>query len=115
MFTQQWFWISFFAFYFVGTFQYYRTKGLLNGTKVLIQETVANLCSLALLIFWAIGLFVADSWWQPIVALGISVFVSGILGGVVDAILPKSARIFVAALSPLVALALTVAAYIVWY
>lgn len=115
MFTQAWFWISLSSFFFNSNFNYYKSRGLLNGTAIAKQDAVAGISMLGLLIFWTTGLFVADHWWQPIAALGISMVGSGILGMILDVILPRSVGRIIAAMSPFISFALTLAAYFVWY
>ena len=70
---------------------------------------------LGLLIFWIIGLFVADHWWQPIAALGISMVGGSILGMILDVILPRPIATIIAAMSPFISFILTIVAYFVWY
>lgn len=115
MFTQAWFWITLSSFFFNSNFNYYKSKGLLNGTAIEKQDSIAAISMLGLIVFWIIGLFVADHWWQPIAALGISMFGGGILGMILDAILPRSISAVVAAMSPFISFILSLVAYIVWY
>lgn len=115
MFTQVWFWISLSSFFFNSNFNYYKSKGLLNGTAIAKQDAVAGISMLGLLVFLIIGLFVADHWWQPIAALGISMVGGSILGMILDVILPRSIATIIAAMSPFISFVLTLAAYFVWY
>lgn len=115
MFTQAWFWITLSSFFFNSNFNYYKSKGLLNGTALQKQDMVAGISMLGLLAFWIIGLFVADHWWQPLVALGISMFGSSIIGVIFDSILPRSIALVMAAASPFISFVLSLAAYLVWY
>lgn len=115
MFTQAWFWISLSAFFFNSNFNYYKSKGQLNGSAIAKQDTIAGISMLGLLIFWIIGLFVADHWWQPIAALGISMVGGSILGMILDVILPRSIATIIAAMSPFISFILTIVAYFVWY
>lgn len=115
MFTQAWFWITLSAFFFNSNFNYYKSKGLLNGTAIEKQDSIAAISMLGLIVFWIIGLFVADHWWQPVAALGISMFGGSILGMMLDAILPRSISAIVAAVSPFISFILSLVAYIVWY
>jgi hypothetical protein len=115
MFTQAWFWISLSAFFFNSNFNYYKSKGLLNGSNITRQDAIAGISNLGLLVFWIIGLFVADSWWQPIVAFGISMVGGSVLGIVLDGILPRSVAYTIAAISPFISFALLLIAYLVWY
>ena len=70
---------------------------------------------LGLHVFWIIGLFVADHWWEPIAAFGISMVGGSILGMILDAILPRSVAVILAAMSPFISFILSLVAYIVWY
>ena len=115
MFTQAWFWITLSSFFFNSNFNYYKSKGLLNGTAIEKQDSIAAISMLGLIVFWMIGLFVADHWWQPIAALGISMVGGGILGMILDAILPRSVAVIIAAMSPFISFILSLVAYIVWY
>lgn len=115
MFTQAWFWITFSAFFFNSNFNYYKSKGLLNGTAIAKQDSIAGISMLGLLAFWIIGLFVADHWWEPIAAFGISMLGSSIIGMILDAILPRSISAMVAAMSPFISFILSLVAYFVWY
>lgn len=115
MFHEPWFWISFAGFFFNSNFYFYRSKGILNGTKVSTQEMWASISMLGIVIFWLIGLFAANRWWQPLAAFGISMVGSGVVGAIIEAILPRSASVFVGAISPFVSFGLTITAYIVWY
>lgn len=115
MFTQAWFWITLSAFFFNSNFNYYKSKGLLNGTAIEKQDSIAAISMLGLIVFWIIGLFVADHWWQPIAALGISMVGGSILGMILDAILPRSVAVIIAAMSPFISFILSLVAYIVWY
>lgn len=115
MFTQAWFWISLSAFFFNSNFNYYKSKGLLNGTTIITHDTIAGISMLGLLIFWVIGLFVADHWWQPIATLGISMVGGSILGMILDAVLPRSIAIIIAVISPFMSFGLVISAYLQWY
>lgn len=115
MFTQAWFWITLSSFFLNSNFNYYKSKGLLNGTAIRTQDFIAAISMLGLLGFWIIGLFVADHWWQPIAALAISMFGSSIIGLITDSILPKSAALVLAAASPFLSFGLSLSAYLVWY
>lgn len=115
MFTQAWFWITLSSFFFNSNFNYYKSKGLLNGTAIATQDTVAGISMLGLLVFWIIGLFVADHWWMPLVAFGISMLGSSIIGMITDRILPKSIALAMAAASPFISFGLSISAYLVWY
>ena len=115
MFTQAWFWISLSSFFFNSNFNYYKSKGLLNGTAIAKQDAVAGISMLGLLVFLIIGLFVADHWWQPIAAFCIIMLGSSLLGMIFDAILPRSISRFIAAMSPFISFILTWIAYFVWY
>lgn len=114
MFTQAWFWISVSAFFFNSNFYYYRSKGALSGAKVMAQEALASISVLGLIVFWIIGLFVADGWWQPLAAFGISVVSSGIIGAITDRLLGKAA-VLIGAISPFLSSGLTIASYLTWY
>lgn len=115
MFTQAWFWITLSAFFFNSNFNYYKSKGLLNGTAIAKQDAIAGMSMLGLLVFWIIGLFVADHWWQPIAALGISMVGSSIIGLILDSIFPKSVATTIAALSPVISLILVIVVYFIRY
>lgn len=115
MFTQAWFWITLSSFFFNSNFNYYKSKGLLNGTAIAKQDSIAGISMLGLLVFWIIGLFVADHWWEPIAAFGISMLGSSIIGMILDAILPRSISAMVAAMSPFISFILSLVAYFVWY
>lgn len=115
MFHEPWFWISFAGFFFNSNFYFYRDKGILNGTKARALETWSSISMLGIVIFWLIGLFAADRWWQPLAAFGISVIGSGLPGILIDRVMPKSVSAFIAAISPFISSALTITAYIVWY
>lgn len=115
MFTQAWFWISLSAFFFNSNFNYYKSKGLLNGTAIEKQDMMAGIGMLGLLAFWIIGLFVADHWWQPLAALGISMLGSSIVGFITDAILPNAIKKIIAAISPILSFILSASLYAVWY
>lgn len=115
MFTQAWFWISLSAFFFNSNFNYYKSKGLLNGTAIAKQDSVAGISMLGLLVFWIIGLFMADHWWEPIAALGISMVGCSVLGMILDSIIPKPIATVIAAMSPFISFIITLVAYIVWY
>lgn len=115
MFQEPWFWISFAGFFFNSNFYYFRSKGLLNGTKVKTQEFWASISMLGLLIFWGIGLFMADKWWQPLAAYGISMASGGLVGVLLDIITPRALSAFIAAASPFISFALVITSYIVWY
>lgn len=115
MFSQSWFWISIFAFFFNANFYYYRTKGILNGTKTWMMESLSAISMLGVSIFWIMGLFFADHWWQSLLAAAIGIFCSGLLGFIFDTILPRGFAVFVGAISPIIAIALTIISYIVWF
>ncbi len=115
MFTQAWFWITLSAFFFNSNFNYYKSKGLLNGAAIAKQDAIAGISMLGLLVFWVIGLFVADHWWQPIATLGISMVGGSILEMILDVILPRSVAVIIAAMSPFISFVLSLVAYIVWY
>lgn len=115
MFTQAWFWITLSSFFFNSNFNYYKSKGLLNGTAIATQDMIAGISMLGLLVFWIIGLFVADHWWEPIAAFGISMLGSSIIGIIFDSILPRSIALVMAAASPFISFGLSLAAYLVWY
>lgn len=115
MLQEPWFWISYAGFFFVSNFYYYRSKGLLNGAKVQLQELLSSLSALGIIIFWIIGIFVANKWWQPFAALGISMASGGLIGTLIEAVLPRSASVFIGAISPFVSIILTSTLYIVWF
>lgn len=115
MFTQPWFWLSCLAFFFISNFNYYRSKGLINGTRTHMQEMFCAFSMLGIIVFWIIGLFVADHWWHPIAAFGISIVGGSLLGVLVDSILPRSVSVYIGAISPIVSTILTLVAYVVWY
>lgn len=115
MFSQAWFWISLSSFFFNSNFNYYKSKGILNGSAIQTQDSIAGISMIGLLVFWAIGLFVADHWWQPIVAFVISLLGSSIIGLITDRILPRGAAVVLAAISPFLSFGLSLAAYFVWY
>lgn len=114
MFTQAWFWISLSSFFFNSNFNYYKSRGLLNGTAIAKQDAVAGISMLGLLIFWTTGLFVADHWWQPLAAFGISIVSSGIIGVITDRLLGRAA-VLIGAISPFLSSGLTIASYLTWY
>lgn len=107
MFTQPWFWLVFFAFFF----------NTLNGVN--IQKGIAAPYSgsigavsyFALLLFLIIGLFCADAWWHPLCALAIS-FLGG---GLVSAIIPEKISVIFGMIGAIISIILTTTAYIVWY
>lgn len=115
MFSQAWFWISLSAFFFNSNFNYYKNKGMLRGAAIKKQDLIAGISMIGLNVFWIIGLFVADHWWQPLVAFGISLVGSSIIGVITDLILPKSIAIVIAAASPFISLSLGITSYLVWY
>ena len=115
MFTQAWFWTTLFAFFFNSNFNYYQSKGVLNGAAIATQDSIAAVSMLGLIVFWIIGLFVADHWWQPLAAFGISMFGSSIIGMITDSVLPRSIAVVLAAVSPFLLLGLVIASYLVWY
>lgn len=115
MFTQAWFWITLSAFFFNSNFNYYKSKGLLNGAAMATQDLVAGISMIGLLVFWVIGLFLADHWWEPIAAFGISMLGSSIIGMITDSILPRSFAVVLAAASPFISFGLSLASYLVWY
>lgn len=115
MFTQAWFWISLSAFFFNSNFYYHRNKGSLNGARAHVQETISSIAMIGILVFWIIGLFAAESWWQPLAAFGISILGGSILGALIDAILPRSASTLIGAISPFIAIGLTISSYLTWY
>ena len=115
MFTQAWFWITLSAFFFNSNFNYYKSKGLLNGTAIAKQDAIAGISMLGMFIFWIIGLFVADHWWQPIAALGIGMVGSSVIGLIFDSILPRSIATALAALSPVISLILVIVVYFIRY
>lgn len=115
MFTQAWFWVSLLAFFFNSNFNYYKSKGMLNGTALSKQDKVAGISMLGLLLFWVIGLFVADHWWWSLVAVVISMIGSSIVGMITDSILPRNIAVVIAAISPFLSLGLTLSSYFVWY
>jgi lipoprotein signal peptidase len=115
MFTQAWFWISLSAFFFNSNFYYHKNKGSLNGASMQTQETISSIAMIGILIFWAIGLFVAEHWWQPLVAFGISMIGGGLLGALIDAILPRSTSTLIGAISPFMSIGLVISSYINWY
>ena len=115
MFTQAWFWISLSAFFFNSNFNYYKSKGMLNGSAIATQDLVAGISMIGLLVFWVIGIFVADHWWWSLVAFAISMVGSGIIGMITDSILPRSAAVAIAAASPFLSFGLSLASYFVWY
>lgn len=115
MFTQAWFWITLSSFFFNSNFNYYKSKGLLNGTAIAKQDLIAGISMLGLIVFWIIGLFVADHWWEPLAAFGISMVGGSILGMILDLILPKSFAVILGAASPFLSFGLSLAAYLVWY
>lgn len=115
MFTQAWFWMTLSAFFFNSNFNYYKSKGLMNGTAIATQDLIAGISMLGLFVFWIIGLFVANHWWEPLAAFGISMLSGGILGMILDSILPRSFAVVLAAASPFISLCLSLAAYFVWY
>lgn len=115
MFTQAWFWISLSAFFFNSNFSYHKSKGALNGSAIARQDSVAAISMIGIMVFWIIGLFVADHWWQPIATFGISLVGGSVMGALIDAILPRGLAIFIGAMSPFISFALAVASYLVWY
>lgn len=115
MFTCYWFYLSFLSFFCISNFWYFRNKGLINGTRTYVQEALCTFSMLGIIVFWIIGLFVADHWWHPIAAFGISMVGGSLLGVLVDSILPRSVSVFLGAISPIVSIILTLVAYVVWY
>lgn len=115
MFTQAWFWITLSAFFFNSNFNYYKSKGMLNGTAIATQDLVAGISMIGLIVFWIIGLFVADHWWMPLASFGISMLGSSIIGMITDSVLPRSFAVVLAAASPFLSFGLSLAAYLVWY
>lgn len=104
-----------FAFFFNSNFSYYRSKGLLNGTLTEKMSMLSGISMLGIVVFWIVGLFVADHWWQPVLTLAICVLGLGLLGAVIDAILPRSIARLIGGISPIIAMILTIVAYVVWY
>ena len=116
MFHEPWFWISFAGFFFNSNFSYHRSRGTLNGSAIQTQANIARIAMLGIIIFWILGLVVADKWWQPLATFGISLVGGSLLGALIDdMILPKGVSAFIGAMSPFVSLVLTIIAYIVWY
>lgn len=106
MFGEPWFWLTFSAFFFNSLYYYNKQKGMPGR-----MDTLAAIGMLGLNIFWIIGLFCADRWWQPLAAFGICVFGSGI----VAAIFPQKVMLFLGMFSPLISFILTVLAYTTWF
>ena len=115
MFHEPWFWISFAGFFFNSNFSYHRSRGTLNGSAIQTQANIATIAMLGIIMFWIIGLVVADKWWQPLATFGISLVGGSLLGALIDIILPKGVSAFIGAISPFVSFGLTITAYIVWY
>lgn len=103
---EPWFWLTFSAFFFNSLYYYNKQKGM-EGT----MDTLTAIGMLGLSIFWIIGLFCADRWWQPLAALGISMFGSGI----VAAIFPQKIMMALGVISPVISIILTIAAYVIWF
>lgn len=108
MFTSAWFWLTFSAFFLISNYWYMATRERISSPY---GEKMCGISLLGLIIYWIIGLFCAEEWWHPLVGSLICFFLSGIVG----VILPRKVNKIAAIIGPAVSVALTFAAYIIWY
>lgn len=111
MFTSTWFWMTFVAFVINSIPNANVQKGVNLTPFVIISNRISII---ALYIFLIIGIFCADSWWQPLVAFPIILLPSGILGGILLAIFPRY-RPLLGAITAILGPILTIITYANWF
>lgn len=107
MFGEAWFWLMFFAFFF----NTMNAMNLQRGIYIPYAGTINMFVSLGLLAFAVLGLFFADHWWQPLVAIAVC-FIGG---AILSSMIPDKIKTLVGVFGMIASVVLTATAYIVWF